>query len=92
MLRDFVYYISQIGTMSIAHVDIWEGSCPEQFHNISLNHNLFDFAAIIRNLSIFFGCPLEDDITSLEFLCFCRDQPYPEFCPASGMHAVLFTS
>ncbi|KAK5802929.1 hypothetical protein PVK06_030561 [Gossypium arboreum] len=36
--------------------------CPQQFHNISLNHNLFDFAATIRNLTIFYGCPLEDDI------------------------------
>ncbi|XP_022737279.1 LEAF RUST 10 DISEASE-RESISTANCE LOCUS RECEPTOR-LIKE PROTEIN KINASE-like 2.7 [Durio zibethinus] len=164
--------------MSIAPVEISEDSCSEQFHNISLNHNLFDFAATIWNLSIFYGCPLEDDIpsqnrfscftsngnslayyldesllrihrsaltdcnisitvpvnqsefdellsgndivadawnkgfdvmyhkdinpcmecrksggvggsgnTSLEFLCFCRDHPYSEFCLASGMNA-----
>ncbi|KAK8335567.1 hypothetical protein V6Z12_A09G063700 [Gossypium hirsutum] len=48
--------------MTIAPVDTWEDPCPQQFHNISLNHNLFDFAATIRNLTIFYGCPLEDDI------------------------------
>ncbi|KAK8278750.1 hypothetical protein V6Z12_D09G064700 [Gossypium hirsutum] len=47
--------------MTIAPVDTWEDPCPQQFHNISLNH-LFDFAATIRNLTIFYGCPLEDDI------------------------------
>ncbi|MBA0614929.1 hypothetical protein Godav_015143 [Gossypium davidsonii] len=48
--------------MTIAPVDTWEDPCPQQFHNISLNHDLFDFAATIRNLTIFYGCPLEDDI------------------------------
>ncbi|XWS48277.1 hypothetical protein CRYUN_Cryun13aG0061400 [Craigia yunnanensis] len=59
-----VLNISQTGTMSIAPVEIWEDPCPERFHNFSLNHNLFDFAATIRNLSIFYGCPLEDEIPS----------------------------
>ncbi|XP_022739079.1 LEAF RUST 10 DISEASE-RESISTANCE LOCUS RECEPTOR-LIKE PROTEIN KINASE-like 1.2 isoform X1 [Durio zibethinus] len=59
-----VLNLSQPGAMSIAPVEIWQDSCPEQFHNISLNHSLFDFAATIRNLSIFYGCPLEDEIPS----------------------------
>ncbi|KAK6276501.1 hypothetical protein POUND7_006210 [Theobroma cacao] len=59
-----VLNVSTPGTMSIAPVDIWEDSCPEQFHNITLDHNLFDFAATFRNLSIFYGCPLDDDIPS----------------------------
>ncbi|XP_021291979.1 LEAF RUST 10 DISEASE-RESISTANCE LOCUS RECEPTOR-LIKE PROTEIN KINASE-like 1.2 isoform X1 [Herrania umbratica] len=59
-----VLNVSIPGTMSIAPVDIWEDSCPEQFHNITLDHNLFDFAATFRNLSIFYGCPLDDDIPS----------------------------
>ncbi|XVF09556.1 hypothetical protein REPUB_Repub07fG0104300 [Reevesia pubescens] len=179
--RFHVLNMSQPGMMRIAPVDIWEDPCPEQFHNISLNHNLFDFAATFRNLSIFYGCPLENEIPSgnrftcttsssnsyayyldesllrihrseltdcnisitipvnqsefdelwsgnenityawnkgfdvtyhkdiipcmacrnsggvcgsentlLEFLCFCRDQPYPQFCLTSGTHASSF--
>ncbi|GMI75448.1 hypothetical protein HRI_001214100 [Hibiscus trionum] len=65
-----VLNISRAGMMSIAPVDIWEDPCPQQLYNISLDHNLFDFAATIRNLTIFYGCPLEDDIASQNrFMC-----------------------
>ncbi|KAA3455761.1 LEAF RUST 10 DISEASE-RESISTANCE LOCUS RECEPTOR-LIKE PROTEIN KINASE-like 1.2 isoform X2 [Gossypium australe] len=60
--RFHVLDITHPPLMTIAPVDTWEDPCPQQFHNISLNHNLFDFAATIRNLTIFYGCPLEDDI------------------------------
>ncbi|KAA3455765.1 putative serine/threonine-protein kinase isoform X4 [Gossypium australe] len=62
--RFHVLNITRPPLMAIAPVDTWEDPCPRQFHNISLNHNLFDFAATIRNLTIFYGCPLEDDIPS----------------------------
>ncbi|KAL1151760.1 hypothetical protein V6Z11_A09G064200 [Gossypium hirsutum] len=60
--RFHVLNVTRPPLMTIAPVDTWEDPCPQQFHNISLNHNLFDFAATIRNLTIFYGCPLEDDI------------------------------
>lgn len=59
-----VLSLSEPGRMSLAHVDIWGNSCPQRFFNISLNQNLFDFAATIINLSVFYGCPLEDDVPS----------------------------
>ncbi|XVE58808.1 hypothetical protein DITRI_Ditri04bG0198700 [Diplodiscus trichospermus] len=60
-----VLNISQpANTMSIAPVDIWEDPCPQRFHNISLNQSPFEFAATVRTLSIFYGCPLDDDIPS----------------------------
>ncbi|KAE8667754.1 hypothetical protein F3Y22_tig00112382pilonHSYRG00011 [Hibiscus syriacus] len=65
-----VLNISRTGTMTIAPVDIWDDPCPQQLYNISLDHTLFDFASSIRDLDIFYGCPLEDDIPSQNrFVC-----------------------
>ncbi|OMP07541.1 hypothetical protein COLO4_07248 [Corchorus olitorius] len=58
-----VLNMTQPGIISIAPVDIWQNPCPQQFHNLSLTHHLFDFGTTIRNLSVFYGCPLlETDI------------------------------
>ncbi|OMO61544.1 hypothetical protein COLO4_33402 [Corchorus olitorius] len=57
-----VLNMSQPGIISIAPVDIWQNPCPQQFHNLSLTHHLCDFSTTIRNLSVFYGCPLETDI------------------------------
>ncbi|KAK8483286.1 hypothetical protein V6N13_016979 [Hibiscus sabdariffa] len=67
-----VLNISRIrtGMMTIAPVDIWEDPCPQLLYNISLDHILFDFAATTQNLTLFYDCPLEDDIPSqCRFMC-----------------------
>ena len=43
--------------MTIARLDLWDGSCPQTSLNTVLHYSIFDYAPTVLNITLFYGCP-----------------------------------
>ena len=44
--------------MTIARLDLWDGSCPQNNFNTTLNFTNFDYyASAVQNITLFYNCP-----------------------------------
>ncbi|KAK6279788.1 hypothetical protein POUND7_020055 [Theobroma cacao] len=44
--------------LKVAREDYWDGYCPRELINITINFNHFDYGPGLRNLTLFYGCYL----------------------------------
>ncbi|XP_062158438.1 LEAF RUST 10 DISEASE-RESISTANCE LOCUS RECEPTOR-LIKE PROTEIN KINASE-like 1.2 isoform X1 [Alnus glutinosa] len=55
-------------TFTIARLDLLDGPCPPPphappvFQSTTLNHTLFDYASTVQNITLLYGCPLQETI------------------------------